>query len=137
MAVSAVGLGNPNDTAEAIDAYGHWASGFYYAGTQGAGNIVTFDITRLFQTIPETISFKPDTTLWYLFFYRNVGYATQRRFYRQGSDGYTPILTLEGGAKTETPETPERNNCLYYTGSDWQSCKFHVYQDGRWITNTP
>lgn len=128
MALSAVGLSDPNDTAEAIMAYAHWTNGFYYTGTQGAGNIVTFDLTNLFKTIPETISFKPNTATWYLFFYRDSGFATTQRFYRRGSEGYTPVLTIEGRGRT---------NCLYYTDNDWQSCKFHVYQDGRWVSNDP
>lgn len=126
FALCSTGIGDPNDTLEYIAANAHYSNGFYYSGTQGANEIVTFDLTSLFKTIPDTNAFTPLTSQWYIYFYRSSGYASNQRFYRRGSEGYTPILNIEGYQKA---------GCHYYTNGDWQNCKIHYYTNGDWVPN--
>lgn len=123
FALCSTGIGDPNDTLEYIAANAHYSDGFYYSGTQGAGNIVTFDLTSLFKTIPDTNALTPLTSQWYIYFYRSSNYASTQRFYRRGSEGYTPVLNIEGRQKA---------GASYYDGTDWIPCKLKYYNGYNW-----
>ena len=119
IVLTAKNMTSGTNTEAAIYSGGHRSTGNKWAsGTAGANQIVTFDLTSLFKTLPDSISFQPNVSPWYVFLYRTSGFASNYRYWRRAN--YESFITLEGGKKS---------GAAYWDGGTWQSCQVKYYVD--------
>ena len=61
VVLTAKNMTTGTNTEAAIYSGGHRSTGNKWAsGSAGANNVITFDLTNLFKTLPDTITFKPN-----------------------------------------------------------------------------